>query len=821
MTNERATVWPEAPYKGLSSYTELDAPLFAGRDDDIARCAALLADWNTRVLVLHGLPGCGKSSFLRAGIIPRVERRGSGIQFARPTSAKDFFITSTADPLAKLASALFNLAARDLVVDTPVGAHHVNLRLAMPDPREEDQAAFVRSIGRQPRAMVKILENLSLLVPETIILIVDQGEEVLTLNNAVAPAKSSDLFFEFLDELSCAKFDLKILIALRTEYLGRFIARLRLGFRSPGIREYYLGELTKAQVKEALQRPSSRMQIDNLGSPFAHYRLSFEPGLIDAAIEQLDHAPQERLGALQIAFKELYEISSIHPSTEKVIALSDLAGVGNVEGSIARFVDNALYRCGIESRLLPVIAQREVTIWKNALCGLARREANGTVTTNIKRISDLRESLEVSRLDFDRTAAVLLEAGLLKPINMVDNQGGLVHCYGIGHDTVGFVLLNWQVQHLRQSTFAPISSSDDKPEDEPSSPGKDIALCLSGGGFRSMLFSLGAVWRLNELGFLPKIGRVSGVGAGAILSGVLAMEWNNLEFRDGIASNFKNLVADPLFALANHTIDVVSPVLAALESTAGPEKLLDQLREHLFGERTLLAIPDEPLFIFSATNLQKVSLFRLSKPFIGDPALGRVRMLALPLAVAVAASNATPPLLAPLVLNLKEWSESSETSNPGFDEEVYLATGSLIDHLGLEAAWNHHQTIFVSDGGVDFPSNPDLPKGILQQVIRTVDVMDQQLKNLRRRQVEDAFRTQTKKGAYWSVLGSSLDRTVRLSSGFDQEKASKLAALPSRLAKLDEPTKRDLVNYGYAMCNVALESFDRTLPTITTTPPYQ
>ena len=41
-----------------------------------------------------------------------------------------------------------------------------------------------------------------------------------------------------------------------------------------------------------------------------------------------------------------------------------------------------------------------------------------------------------------------------------------------------------------------------------------LALCLSGGGYRAMLFHLGTLWRLNELGYLPKLDRISSVSGG-------------------------------------------------------------------------------------------------------------------------------------------------------------------------------------------------------------------------------------------------------------------------------------------------------------------
>jgi hypothetical protein len=52
--------------------------------------------------------------------------------------------------------------------------------------------------------------------------------------------------------------------------------------------------------------------------------------------------------------------------------------------------------------------------------------------------------------------------------------------------------------------------------DDPRQLEEGIALCLSGGGYRAMLFHLGGLWRLNELGHLPKLARVSSVSGGSV-----------------------------------------------------------------------------------------------------------------------------------------------------------------------------------------------------------------------------------------------------------------------------------------------------------------
>src|SRR5690349_20178614 len=88
-------------------------------------------------------------------------------------------------------------------------------------------------------------------------------------------------------------------------------------------------------------------------------------------------------------------------------------------------------------------------------------------------------------------------------------------------------------------------------------PTQGIALCLSGGGYRAMLFHLGALYRLNELGLLPRLNQVSSVSGGSITAGVLGNAWSRLEFdHSGKSRRFNAEVVDPVRRLASRTIDL-------------------------------------------------------------------------------------------------------------------------------------------------------------------------------------------------------------------------------------------------------------------------
>src|SRR5215831_11248914 len=181
-----------------------------------------------------------------------------------------------------------------------------------------------------------------------------------------------------------------------------------------------------------------------------------------------------------------------------------------------------------------------------------------------------------------------------------------------------------------------------------------IGLGLSGGGYRATLFNLGGLWRLNELGMLPEIKRITSVSGGSITNGVLGLGWKKLAFANGVATNFRDVVAAPVQAFCKEAVDISAGVggLVSLNESAA-DKVAEKYREKLFGDATLQDLPadDEgPRFVFYATSLQTGASVRLSRPYVADYHLGQVPNPRVPLARAVAASSAFPPALSPVAL---------------------------------------------------------------------------------------------------------------------------------------------------------------------------
>ncbi len=130
-----------------------------------------------------------------------------------------------------------------------------------------------------------------------------------------------------------------------------------------------------------------------------------------------------------------------------------------------------------------------------------------------------------------------------------------------------------------------------------------IGLALSGGGFRATLFHAGTLWRLNELGYLSKLTRISSVSGGSITAGRLAARWANLQWQDGVATNLQTEVITPLRAFCARNVD--GPAIG--EGALLPWKRVSDVvqaayRDHVLGDVRLDQLPDAPRFIFNATN---------------------------------------------------------------------------------------------------------------------------------------------------------------------------------------------------------------------------
>jgi NTE family protein len=343
-----------------------------------------------------------------------------------------------------------------------------------------------------------------------------------------------------------------------------------------------------------------------------------------------------------------------------------------------------------------------------------------------------------------------------------------------------------------------------------------VALCLSGGGYRAMLFHAGALIRLNELKLLPRIDRCSSVSGGSIIAGKLALGWARLDFDPtGYARRLREEVIDPIRALAGRTVDTVSILGGILTSGTIADKVTEAYRKYLFGHATLQDLPERPRFVFNATNVQSKSLWRFSKPYMRDWRVGEVPNPRVELAIAVTASSAFPPVLSPLEMKLDP---SSFTPNSGaelqyepYTSEVVLTDGGVYDNLGLETAWKRYSTIWASDAGGMYSAEEDPKRDWLSHTKRVMDLIDNQVRSLRKRQLIGSFHAGLRQGAYWGIWTDIADFELADALPCPREKTQAIAETPTRLKKLDGNTQERIINWGYAVCDAALRSYGKVV----------
>jgi NTE family protein len=357
-------------------------------------------------------------------------------------------------------------------------------------------------------------------------------------------------------------------------------------------------------------------------------------------------------------------------------------------------------------------------------------------------------------------------------------------------------------------------SLDEFLDKQPSQPQDGIGLALSGGGYRAMVFHVGALIRLNETGLLRKIKRISSVSGGSITAGVLGMSWKDLKFTDDVAVNF-DVVVEQVRQMADTTVDAGAIIGGILLPGSISDRVAKAYDETLFRGAKLNDLPDDsqpgnPRFVINATNIQTAALWRFSRNYMGDYRVGLVERPDVSLAVAVAASSAFPPVLSPSELDI----EQPVIDTPGADlhkepyiEKAILSDGGVYDNLGLETIAKRYVTILVSDAGQKIAPDPDPHRDWARHSLRMLDTVDNQVRSLRKRNLIDSYERKDHNGTYWGIRTSFADYKL----ADDPLKcltrnAVPLAEIPTRLEAVPGDVQNRLMNWGYAICDAALRA---------------
>jgi NTE family protein len=197
--------------------------------------------------------------------------------------------------------------------------------------------------------------------------------------------------------------------------------------------------------------------------------------------------------------------------------------------------------------------------------------------------------------------------------------------------------------------------------------------------------------------------------------------------------------------------------------------------------------------------------------------VGEVKSPKLSLATAVAASSAFPPVLSPLTLELnpEEFTPGSglDLQREPYTSRVVLTDGGVYDNLGLETAYKRYRTLLVSDAGGKTQPEEEPKHDWARHALRVLDLIDNQVRSLRKRQLIASYTDGTRDGAYWGIRTDIRHYNLADALACPAPKTLALAELPTRLKRTPEHLQKRLINWGYAVCDAAVRAhLDPSLP---------
>ncbi|MBE9212932.1 hypothetical protein IQ247_09560 [Plectonema cf. radiosum LEGE 06105] len=277
-----------SPYKGLKTFESRDKELFFGRDNFITTLVDELE--HTNLILLFGPSGSGKSSVVRAGLIPWLESKYR-------TGFINLTFTPDADPFDSFYTSLRN------------------------NKYQQAEVNLAREVKEE--TLIQVVNNLKK-SSEFWLIFIDQFEELFTISDEHKRRE----FINGLMKLSQVKLPgVKIMATMRADFLEKLSD---------------FPQLVEATQKHRpmiveMQRNELRLAIEQ---PAAHHGMIFEPGLVDKIITEVQ-GQAGCLPLLQYTLKLLWEEEVRTGSiNDRVLNASTYEDLGGVTGALQQHVDS-------------------------------------------------------------------------------------------------------------------------------------------------------------------------------------------------------------------------------------------------------------------------------------------------------------------------------------------------------------------------------------------------------------------------------------------------------------------------------------------------
>ena len=294
-----ASVEVDNPYKGLRSFDAADAADFHGRDRLIDRLVARLGapGLHGRFVAVVGPSGSGKSSVVKAGLLPAL-RRG-----ALPQSQQWFTVelTPAPHPFEALEEALLRVA-----VDPPISLLE---QLVGDDGLHKAVRRVLPADGSQ------------------LLLVIDQFEELFT---QVAPSVATHFLDMLVAAITHEHSRVRVVVTLRADFYDRPLRHRGIGeLLHDGTQ--IVTPMTAEELERAITGPSEPLGV------------TFEPALVAELVRDV----VDRAGALPLLQYTLTELFDRRQGTR--VTDATYRELGGVSGALVKRAEGLLAGLGAES----------------------------------------------------------------------------------------------------------------------------------------------------------------------------------------------------------------------------------------------------------------------------------------------------------------------------------------------------------------------------------------------------------------------------------------------------------------------------------------